>query len=62
MFVNDYKKDRRLESCMGCKHFRNKFKILGIALFKKTPQGEICKCSIDLKIISSNSKCPKNKW
>lgn len=62
MFCDEYKKDYRRAMCNQCNHQRGDFKLLGIVLFKRVKQCNVCKCSVDLKTMWADSKCPKGKW
>jgi len=62
MMIDEKTKEKRRSICQVCPYKRGNFKLFGITLFKRIPQCKVCKCSILLKSIFKDSKCPKNKW
>lgn len=62
MFVSKNIKKERRDICKMCPFYRDDFKIIGITIFKTSPQCKICKCSLLAKTSLEVSKCPQNKW
>ena len=54
MFVDNEKEKQRMDICLSCEHYGEKWKIKGLCLK--------CHCLVHLKVKLTTSNCPLSKW